>query len=276
MIIKPLITSFKKLRITLLWPLVLSTLNIILFSILFIITSGIWKYFINQPPSFEQDAVLTLVQWAKTFLAENAVKTILSFVIFFTIYFVIGAGITAIRYGMIKDILEGKEQKIFKGLFKALPYAKTHFIKVIGMKILTFITQIALIGLFVYLFIPNTSAQLGTTAKIVFFIILILLSLFLALAMLFRYAYLFFTKDNPLVCYYHSISFFFNRPGYTFLVVLTITIAALIRTGIQEITKETTLASIGIIIVTLYSIFFIIWQEVFIFSAFKHRLLKNH
>ncbi len=274
MILQPLKISFARLRITLLWPVILQALSIILFAALFIFTSGLWNFLISQPLPFGQEALFSLGFELKNFLANNTIKVLISFAIFFTLYFITGSGITAIRYGIIKDIIEGKPQGIFKGFFAAIPYAKTYFWKTVGMKILTFIVQAALVAFFITLFAPSATASLDIRTRLILLAILITLSFILSLAMLFRYAYLFLKTDTPLTAFYHSMTFFLNRPGYSILVLLILVIATLIRSAFQYISGIFFL--LGIVLIIVYSIFLIMWQDLFLFAAFTHRLQENH
>ncbi len=271
MITRPFFLSIKHLRITLLWPIFISALSAVLFTTLFGLTSGILQHLVGTSGALS--SINQLTSQALTFFQNHYPRVLISFAIFFLLYFVAGTGLFAIRLGLTKDILEGREQGLFRGFFNALHYGRDQFWNVLLMRVITFVINGLLIGIFIWLFYTQTLTVRAET-KLILFTFFILITFFVGLILFFRYAYLFLRGDHVFTAIYHSMIYFFNRRGYTFIAFLIVSALTLGRAFIQNIIPTGNIYSVitfGLFLL-IYSVFLSMWQDLFIFFAFTHRL----
>ncbi len=220
----------------------------------------------------------------KTFFVQNWLQLVISFAVFFFISFILGVGMEAIRFSMIKQIIKKKKAS----LKKAWKLKNKFFWKIVLMKIL--VTAILFISLLLLLIIAILIMAICSTIGVYSILWLaslasIFLLIMLTLALLFRYAALFLDNKGTVKAIKGSFKYFSKNKKHTFFVWLTITIVSLIFGTLATsaslwIGKLQNIVNIALwsYVIMFFSSFtaflirtiYTIWSQVFIFKNYKN------
>ncbi|MFH1456403.1 MAG: hypothetical protein ABIF40_05650 [archaeon] len=228
----------------------------------------------------------TNIQLFQTFLTTNFAQIIISVIIFFLITFVIGVSIYAIKYSLIKQILEKKLVSFKRELFLSQKY----IYKIILIKICIYILGILAIFIITvlsalfYVSLNTLQPELANPFTAAFAGILIVVALLLIkLGFLLRYPILFLEKDKSIIeVLKKAFTLFYKKPVSIFLIWLTIIIVTfafnfgqaiidliIYSINVQNITIQTTLAILVVLLGIAIKLIQILWADVYLFLVYN-------
>jgi len=236
--------------------------------IFFVKSSGISG--LMTDPAILSKEVSTMLPVIKTFIKENLLRLIISFALFIVTSFLIGSGLIAMKFGMMRDLLE-KQELSFKKMLTNGKYVW----QVVSMKMIMFV-----IGMITFLFVIGTGVILSAfwlkgygvlVASLSFPILVILLQI----CLLFRYPLVFLEKKHPIVAVKESFEYFFKNKKYTFMIWLIVTAMALITApigailGLTDQTKLTAMIVLAYVLRSVIGVVIGVWSDMFKFRSYK-------
>lgn len=271
-------------------PSVYSALIQLPFLILAIYLSGVW----DVVYSFIQTRDPTVILY---FFQNNLARFLITWIAFFIVSYVIGTGFEAIRYNMIKAVMEKETVKIKFA-------SKNRFFNLVFVKLVFDVIKWIILGVMIYLSLPFFRAVLNNTpeegivslvsAVLIGFLLFIIYGIVSFFAM-FRFASLFLDNTN----FSHAIknSFSLVKNNFWFAVVIVLLLfAGRIITGIATqalelilrilllpltlLAASPSLAIVGYIwiglwglllfaIIYLVGVAYIVLSDLFLFSTYK-------
>lgn len=220
---------------------------------------------------------------AKGITSGDLVQFLTSLGIFVFVTFFLGVGIEAVRFGMIKQIIEGKKASLISSWKRQSLY----FWKIVSMKVLIYLlVVVALLGIgllsvLTYSAGPGISSfSLGWVTIVVAFVLFV----FFTLGLLFRYAIMFLDGTGAKESIKLSFSYLKSNTKQVFFVWLGITMIAIatgiLAAGISFLLSKVQAQMASLMLVYLFSFasalvaFFIrtaymLWSQLFIFASYK-------
>lgn len=265
------IKSWKNLQPILFIPDLMLTIYNLVLGILLLKFTGIYDLFlstiINQTPT---SAINTLT----VFFQDNLSRIIIAFLTALFSFVFVGAGIYAMRFGLMADVLKNKKNLGIKNIYS---HGTNHFWKVVFMKFYIFIISMAILLVIIsvtYLFtlITEDIIALGIGILIAVFLIA-----FFKMAFLFRYPMMFMYHHKPLKSIRLSLKYFLNKPYNVIKVLLIIIIMSLLVIPIDLLLtlslSPNNYSFILVIIViftkVLLDLIINVWSEFFKFNFLK-------
>jgi len=248
--------------------IVIVVINIIL-GLSFLKSSGLIT--ILSDPSTILKSLETFAPILQSFLKENLIRVIVTLILFAITSFVIGSGLSAMKYGMLRDLVNKKKLT----LSKMWENGKNIWL-VVSMKMIMFavgiITLLFLIGSGVIMsqFIERGTAAFILTVATPIFILILQLLLF------FRYQIMFLENKHPFEAIkesYHYFTKHFKTVILTWLIIIAISITASFLaafTGLAEgkLTFSITLI-LGYLVRNIINVIIGLWAETFKFRIYK-------
>ena len=268
------LNSLKHLRITIFWPIFLSWCSAAFFFGLFLLSSGLLNFILSKHIPFGERFIFDAGIEVAKFLRNNLVQVGITFAIFFALHFVVGSSLHSVRYGVIRDIINGKPQGIFKGTWNARHYAKTKFWSVVFMRVLTSLIVSIVLLLTVLITAQINPQQASTLVNVLVPLFIVILFFFTGLLLLFRYAYIFMARQSAIHALKHSMSQIVKHPRYVILVGLIVAFVNMLA-GVLQLFQIPSLKLALLIIMIILVVLISMWQDLFIFEAFTLKLLKN-
>lgn len=231
--------------------------------------SGILKLIMD--PETLVKGIESAVPIIKLFLKENILRLIVTFVLSALTSFVIGSGLIAMKFGMMKDLINKKKLTI-KKMFKSGKYVW----QVISMKMIIFA-----IGIVTFLFLFGTGIILNTflqknlaISMVGFFFPVILL--ILQLLLFFRYPIIFLEEKHPFVAVKESFNYFLKNKKHVFiiwLIILAISFIPMPLNAILGLTEQKLVLSavaviVGYLIKSLINMIITVWSDMFKFRNY--------
>lgn len=224
-----------------------------------VLVSGLGFSFTNFNYAILTDklALEPLIVQLRNHIQTNLGKLITSLLIFFITAFIVGAGMIAVKFNLITSIIHNKKPK-FKNL---LDLKSKHFYNVILLRILTFLSFLALI--FVFLII---SALFYTIHPYLSYIPIPLILIFYWI-IYFRYPIMFLNNKNAFNSLTSSYNYFRNKPKEVITIWLITTLTLI---GFQLIFDQLLrLISILVLIIPLITLFLNISMTIYRFRSLK-------
>jgi len=208
----------------------------------------------------------------------NIIRTVVSLILFVIVLFFVGAGLMAVKYSMIKQILD-KKKITFKG---SSSLATNFFWRIIILKVYLFL--IIAVPIFLVFLLISFLFYLSNTITITIGSILgVLAVIFLVLtvlAFLFRYPILILDNASPIKSLKNSLKFFKKNIKYVIMcevliIILTTLFGLLFNLPINYLQTLFESIYIFLFLVILRRAIQIIptlWTEIFIFLAYKKKI----
>ncbi|MDD5177966.1 MAG: hypothetical protein PHT54_01630 [Candidatus Nanoarchaeia archaeon] len=268
------IKSWKQLNLLLFVPdLIIVIVNYGLL-MLFMLTTGLSQFGsisnFNVESFFESNGT--------KFIADNLLKIIIFLIVFAVTNFILGSGLMALKFNLIKKTVRGEKYEFFK-----LIKSEKGFLRVVLMRLYVFIIGTVLFILAIVIW-ALMNKLLGFNAAFTIMLILIILAvIIIKLFLLFRYADLFLDKKTTFKSLISSIKCFIRKPGYTILVLILLAVTDLIlwlfsfglTYGVDTFVLFNTLTwlivGLGTIIYVLFRLVRLIWADLFLFNAYKNK-----
>ena len=220
---------FKKNLILLLPDLVSLLITYSLIAIIFFVTG-----FSDLMPLI-QSAEDTSFELLKNFLSENITSIIVSALIFVIVTFIVGVGVTAIKFDMINDIINNKKVSLKSSFFKSNNFYWPIVLTRVCIFILfgIFLLLTILLGGLIYMMSQNFGSE---TAMIISLAVMLpiagLAFLLLKLSLLFVYQIMFLKNIyNPIKLIKESFLLFKHHTSFVFLSGLFIFALSLVIIG---------------------------------------------
>ena len=268
---KVFIKSWKDLKnnpILFIPDIIIFLMNVIL-GFLFLKYSGLFK--ILTDPNTLVEGLETAVPLLKMFFQENMIRVIANLIFFALTSFIIGSSLTAMKFGMIKDMI--KKRKL---TLKKMIHNGKYVWQIISMKIIMFI-----IGVITFLFILGSGIILYTflnksVALIILAVSFPIIILILQVLLFFRYPVMFLENKNPIKSVKGSFDYFLNNKKHVLIIWLIIIAVSLIISLIspylgfaeQKIALSLTMV-LGYFISRIIKIAVNLWSETFKFRSYK-------
>ena len=202
-------------------------------------------------------------------------KSIASFIIFFSTNFLVGTSLLAIKFSMMKDVVEGKKANLRVGFDGAV---KTYF-RTIGMRIFIYILYFVLALIFSsYLLFVKGIDQ--TSLPLIIFLIGFAIVI-VKIILLFRYPIMFIDNLKPINAVKNTFIYFLRRKRRVLIVWLIIFVVASIASFIvfnfgRFIARFEGVLFTTFIVLLISSLFkFIIdliidvWGDLYVFFVYK-------
>lgn len=267
--------SLYSLKPVLFVPDILFFFITILTTIITLLTSGMFSFLVSYWTIIQTEAFPELLI---NFLKTNLFKVLYSLFFFFIVTFVVGVSTTAMRFAMIRNVVNGKNIK-----FK-FSYGKEFFLRIVRLKILIFL--ISLIILFFGLSLINIVNYLKLGKWLIFFVFLLTILLFLIFFFitLFRYPIMFLNNKNAVVTLTESLFYTRNNKKHVILVFLILLLTGILLsffTALISAISDLIASLIGgdslIFSITIFVILFnllintafMIWKDIFLFYSFR-------
>ncbi|GEM_PF-6147798 len=271
-VIRKSLYSFKPVLFV---PEILFLLTTILILIITLLTSGVLQFLMNYWTIIQTEAFPELFV---NFLKTNLFKVLSSLVFFFIVTFVVGVSTTAMKFAMIRDIINSKKIKF------RLSYGKEFFSRIVRLKVLVFL--IYLIILFFGLSLINLVNYMNLSKWLILLAVLIfvLLAIMFSLSILFRYPVMFLNNKNAVVTLTESLFYTKNNKKHIVIVALILFLTAILLsflTALISTISDLNASLIGgdslILFITIFVILlnllintaFMIWKDIFLFYNFK-------
>lgn len=245
----------------------------LLLGLLFLKSSGLLKL-ITDPVMVTRE-LETMAPVIKLFFKENMLKIIISFALFILTSFLIGSGFTAMKFGMMKDLIE-KQNLTIKKMINNGRYVG----QVISMKMIMFV-----IGTVTFLFTLGTGIILSTFilkgySTLIMALFFPLLVMLLQLLLLFRYQIMFLEKKHTITAVKESFEYFFKNKKRVFTIWLIIIAASFITAPVsaylgfaeQKTTTLSIIAIIGYFLRGIAGIIINVWADMFKFRSYESKL----
>ena len=214
------------------------------------------------------------------FTRANPLRFIISLVTFFIVTFIVGVSTTSMRLAIIRDIINGKKVKF------NLNYGKDYFWRVVRLKVLIFLTTIAIIlfGLIWISFINYF--KLGIWLIVLGILITLFLLILFFMVVLFRYPIMIINNKNAVVTLTESLYYTIRNKKHILIVILLLFLIGVIFSFstsiiskltdlIISLAKTSTIGFFilisGIMINVLIDITFLILKDLFLFYNFKNK-----
>jgi len=271
--------TFKELKgnLVLLLPTIAIFFMGLFFTIAFLYINGLLPSVLEDISIlFSSDIGTGAGEIINRFLGDTLVlKTIASFILFFSTNFLVGSSLLSVKFSMMKDIVEGRKTNLKKGFVGA---TKNYF-RVIGMRILVYLIYAVLAIIFssYLLFVKGINES-----NLPLIIFLIGFSIFVVkIILLFRYPIMFIDNLKPIKAVRKTFSYFLERKRRVLIVWFIIFIIASIASLTAFILGRITSIFGGLLfssfIVLLISSFFKIiidlvidvWGDLYIFTVYK-------
>ncbi|MBI2667798.1 hypothetical protein HYX17_03440 [Candidatus Woesearchaeota archaeon] len=262
-----LIESFKSLKFLLFVPDLAMLIISFLLGLSFVKYSGITEFF-NANNNLI-DSLDMLIPLLSDFIQDNILVFVIYLILFFITGFILGSGINAMKFGMMRDIIEKKKLE-FK---KMIGYGSKYFWDIVLMRLTVFIISLMVLLFFGILIILNA---LNTFYSQIFFNIILLLFLitlfFLSLLLLFRYPALLIDRKNPIEIIkslYLLLLKNFKHVFMTWFIIFLFGLIILLLDFSLNIAYGATLMIILIIIRYAISLIYGVWSNLFLFYMYK-------
>ena len=262
-----LVESFKNLKFLLFIPDLVMLIISFLLGFSFVKYSGIIEFFNannNLIDSFD-----TLIPLLSNFIQENILVFVIYLILFFITGFILGSGINAMKFGMMKDLVE-KKKLDFK---KMLRYGSKYFWDIVLMRLTVFIISLIVLLFFSILIVLNA---LNIFYNEIFFMIILFLFLivlfFLRLLFLFRYPALLIDRKNPIQIIKSLYLYLLKNFKYVFITWLITFLIGLIVVLLDfslNIVYGVTLMIILLVIRYIISLIYGVWSNLFLFYMYK-------
>lgn len=269
------VKSWKDLRnnpILFLPDIIIFSVNAIL-GLLFLKYSGLLKLITD--PELLVEGLGAAVPMIKLFFKENLLRLIITLSLFVLTSFIIGSGLTAMKLGMIKELINKKRLTIRKMIDNG-----KYVWQVIAMKMILFA-----IGVVLFLFIFGTGIILAAFLHkgLVIVIMGLFVPIFLLIVQLllfFRYPAMFLEEKHPFIAVKESFDYFLKNKKHVFIVWLIIILISLIAIPLdailglaeQKLALFSAAMIFGYLLRSLIKIAISIWSEVFKFRSYKSEL----
>lgn len=211
----------------------------------------------------------------KLFFKENILRIIIAVALFALTSFVIGSGLTAMKLGMMKELVSKRNLTIRKMINNG-----KYVWQVILMKMIMFV-----IGIVIFLFILGTGLILSTFLHkgiIILFITILFPTLIIALQLLllFRYQTMFLKNINPIMAVKESFEYFNNNKKYVFIIWLIIVVISFITAPLsaylgftqEKIIFLSTAMILGYLVRQIIRMIVNVWSDMFKFRSYKLKL----
>ncbi|MBU4501834.1 MAG: hypothetical protein KKA79_04525 [Nanoarchaeota archaeon] len=230
-----------------------------------------------KDPELWVEGLVTVLPAISSFVQQNIVRLIITFIAFALTSFVIGSGLTAMKYAMIKDLVKKKKLTIKKMFYYGKGVWNIIFMKIvmfaIGIIVLIFLSLfITGLSLIIYYFVKSKVIISLTNLALVSIIIIVL-----QMSFFFRYPIMFLDKKNPLKAVKDSLTYFLKHKNFVFKIWLIIALLYVLEVLLALLLRrlEFTIPVIGaltLVLGTLINITRNLWSEIFKFRTYKSNL----
>ena len=261
------IKSFKNLHILLFIPdLVMLTFTLL--AGFFFAKSSNFTQFLTDANRLA-DSLETLIPLINEFVQKNILVISIYLTIFFIGGFIIGSGMIAMKFGMMKDVVE-KKKLSFSKMYE---HSAKNFWKVVWLRLTVFLISLVVLVVFGLLFGLNI---INPFYKSVFFVLILLLFvftlIFLKFLLLFRYPALFFDNKNSIQTIKNLYSYLINNFKHVFITWIIIFLIGLIILLLDvslNIAQVAGLLLIMLIIRYIINLVYTVWSNMFLFYSYK-------
>lgn len=178
----------------------------------------------------------------KNFFSENLTQIIISSIVFVFVTFIVGVGVTTIKFDMITDVLHNKKASFKASSFKC----KSFFWPVVALRACIFVIFAVclvitlLFGGLIYLVFNNWGSQYATVISLAFMIPLgLAIFILLKFSLLFVYQIMFLKNiKNSFKLLKESIKLFKKDTSFVFISGLLIFSLSLIFAGVANIISQ--------------------------------------
>jgi membrane-anchored glycerophosphoryl diester phosphodiesterase (GDPDase) len=246
------------------WLDLFGNLKLLIPDVVFIILSGLIGFVILQVSGLFPIIKTVYIDRDFTIISNVLVRTIISVVLFVVTTFVLGAGIRAVKYNFIKDVI--KKKKV--DLSKFFSYSNKDVFRVVSVRVLLFLVFFVLmliIGLVSGLFSFVLSKELIALATM---FILGLASIIYSFSILFVYPLMFLKGESPWKSIKISFEYFKKKTKHVVFVWLIIILTSYAITNIISYVFNVTGSLQLVVPVNIIGILFIgVWGLIYLFRA---------
>ena len=248
--------------------------NIVLFlpdlvNIIFILIFGYIILNIAGLYDFLRDAPYTLgpqdLNDALAFISSNMSTILISIVVLLIGAFFFSIAVAAVKFGMIKDVVNKKRANVSSGM----SYIKKYYGGILNIKLWTFLIYMVVLIVAILINIILRAIGLDLAALIVSLILLVILAIKAFLSLMFRYPIMFTKNKNAKESIKLSYKFFKENKGYNLVIFGIIIAVAVVISVIFSILGNIpyvgefiqTLSPIGTLVAS-------VWANVFLFNSY--------
>tara|TARA_Y100000034_G_scaffold62080_1_gene75352 strand:+ start:1 stop:801 length:801 start_codon:yes stop_codon:yes gene_type:complete len=261
---KKISKSFQNLQFLLFVPDLFLLLFSIILGAIFFNYLGLDSLLANQ--SIFTSSLESLLPHVNSLIQNNLLRFAISLIVFFITSFIVGSGLNAMKYGMMRDVIQSKKLD-FKTMFN---YGGDHFWRVVGLRVLIFFIGLAVFLTFAILLGINS---LNPFYKEVFSFILIAILVFvlilLRILLLFRYPILFLDNKTPTKTIKNLYVYFKKRFQH---IIITWLIIFIIGLFLIPINYGVNLIGIAVVVLPLtyaINLIYTVWRDLFLFFSYK-------
>lgn len=246
------------------WLILFNNLKLLIPDVVFIILSALIGLVILQVSGLFPIVKTVYVDRDFTVISNVLVRTIISVVLFVVTTFVLGAGIRAVKYNFIKDVI--KKKKV--DLSKFFSYSNKDVFRVVSVRIflfLVFLVLMLIIGIFSGLLSLFLSKELIALATM---FILGLISIVYSFSILFVYPLMFLKGESPWKSIRSSFDYFKKKTKHVIFVWLIITLTSYAITNIIGYVFDLTGSLQLVVPVNVLGLLFVgVWALIYLFKA---------
>ena len=219
-----------------------------------------------------KDSPENIIDLTTIFFQNNLPQLITAMTIFFFATFIVGAGTTALKFTMIREVLSKKKITLKKSFTKSRAY----FWRIISVRILTFLLYTAslIIGMIIFALLFQINDSMATAVTAIFLLASVLLIFF---SIYVRFPMMYKKKLPPTKAI--TLSYHFFRKNKSFVIKIAIIMyltMILIKYLLSFLDKiNTSITPIISIITLLILLITNVFITVFLFQAFEKHKTKN-
>jgi hypothetical protein len=215
------------------------------------------------------DSIEALAPIFTSFVQKDVLIVLIYLSIFFIGGFVLGSGLLAMKFGMMKEVVENKKLS-FKKMYG---YSMNYFWEVVWLRLTIFLISLSVIVSFAVLVGLNALNSFYQETFFILISILFLLTLiFLRFLLLFRYPALFFDRKNSTQTIKRLYDYFLKNYKHiilTWLVIFGFGLSIVLLD--LSLNKITTVNLIVVLIAIRYvvNLVYNVWSDLFLFYNYK-------
>ncbi|MDP6641959.1 MAG: hypothetical protein QGF74_01075 [Candidatus Nanoarchaeia archaeon] len=215
------------------------------------------------------DSIEALAPIFTSLVQKDVLVVLIYLLIFFLGGFVLGSGLLAMKFGMMKDVVEKKKLSL-KNMYD---HSMNHFWDVVWLRLTIFLISLAVIVSFAMLASLNALNSFYQETFFILISILFLLTLiFLRFLLLFRYPALFFDRTNSTQTVKKLYDYFLKNYKHIILTWLVIFGFGLIIVLLDLSLNKITIISLLVIVIAIryiINLIYNVWSDLFLFYNYK-------
>ncbi|MDP2909103.1 MAG: hypothetical protein Q8N77_04835 [Nanoarchaeota archaeon] len=244
-----------------------------IFGLLFLKYSGFLSI-VSDPWTLTKE-VETMAPAIKLFLRENLLRIAITLLMFILTSFLIGAGLTAMKLGMMNSLRNNQ-----KPTFRSMISSGRYVWQVVSMKMIMFV-----IGTVFFLFSIGTFLILSTLMPKVYVWITVgflfpTLLVALQLILFFRYQVMFLENKHAITAVKESYYYFLKNKKHVFLTWMIVTMVSLVTAPLaaymgfaeQKGIVITAAVIIGYSLRSIINLLINVWSDMFRFRSYKSQI----